>query len=137
MKEQRVSVIAIEHPSFDNLFLHGKRQDTKKWTLPGGSTEQGETPIESAVRELFEETGIEIKESDLSFCCTRIYEQSNKKMVVTLFSCCCPEDLDLTNANDPDREMIEYKFIDPYQCKDMHIPNEDNVLISYLDDENE
>ncbi|MFE5319249.1 NUDIX hydrolase [Paenibacillus sp. NPDC056579] len=31
------------------------------WTLPGGRIEQSETPEECAIRETFEETGLEIE----------------------------------------------------------------------------
>ena len=36
-----------------------------KWKLPGGGVHQGENIAESASRELFEETGVEIRSSDL------------------------------------------------------------------------
>jgi len=39
-------------------FLMGKRNDSGKWTFPGGHLENGETPHQAAKRELFEETGI-------------------------------------------------------------------------------
>jgi ADP-ribose pyrophosphatase YjhB (NUDIX family) len=35
-----------------------KRADNKKWAMPGGALEVGETPAEGAVREAFEETGL-------------------------------------------------------------------------------
>jgi 8-oxo-dGTP diphosphatase len=38
-----------------------QRQDLEYWVFPGGRIEEGETPEETAVREVKEETGIEIK----------------------------------------------------------------------------
>jgi len=42
------------------------------WELPGGSLDFGETPLQAAVRETSEETGISIKEENLKLadCCT-------------------------------------------------------------------
>ena len=36
-----------------------------RWITPGGGIDQGETPREAAVRELFEETGLNVSEDDL------------------------------------------------------------------------
>jgi 8-oxo-dGTP pyrophosphatase MutT (NUDIX family) len=38
---------------------------TPYWKLPGGRNEAGEDPLDTAVRELWEETGLELKKSDL------------------------------------------------------------------------
>ncbi|MFX1538592.1 MAG: NUDIX domain-containing protein [Promethearchaeota archaeon] len=35
-----------------------QRADNKKWAMPGGLFEVGETPAEGVVRETFEETGV-------------------------------------------------------------------------------
>jgi hypothetical protein len=35
-----------------------RRSDTKKWGLPGGALEVGETPAEGVAREVLEETGV-------------------------------------------------------------------------------
>lgn len=38
---------------------------TPRWKIPGGRKEAGETPEQTAIRELEEETGLIIKENDL------------------------------------------------------------------------
>ncbi len=48
------SVIAVK----DGMILLQKRADTGAWGYPGGYLELGETPEESAKRELLEETGL-------------------------------------------------------------------------------
>jgi 8-oxo-dGTP pyrophosphatase MutT (NUDIX family) len=42
-----------------------KRRDFRIWTLPGGHIENGESPFQTAKREVLEETGVEI--ADLKF----------------------------------------------------------------------
>lgn len=37
------------------------------WSVPGGIIDEGETPKQAAVREVFEEVGIHLDEHDLSF----------------------------------------------------------------------
>jgi 8-oxo-dGTP pyrophosphatase MutT (NUDIX family) len=39
-------------------FIHAGHPDSGKWTMPGGAMEWGEDPLETAERELDEETGL-------------------------------------------------------------------------------
>lgn len=43
-----------------NRVLVQKRGDSNKWGFPGGAIEIGETPEEAAIRELKEETGLDV-----------------------------------------------------------------------------
>ncbi len=58
----------------EGKMLTTKRHPNKKagnlWEFVGGWTLAGETTMQSAVRELFEETGIKVQEDDLMFLAT-------------------------------------------------------------------
>ena len=45
----------------DNKILLTKREDFEIWCLPGGHVDPGETVTEAAVREVIEETGLEVQ----------------------------------------------------------------------------
>ena len=66
---KKVSVVLVIEKDGKYLFL--KRSHTGKgdgfYMLPGGHVDEGETVLHAAVRELKEELGIDIKESDLEF----------------------------------------------------------------------
>ena len=53
-----------------------KRGDSGKWGFPGGAIELGETPEETAVRELKEETGLDVKDIQYLFSSPNVYEYS-------------------------------------------------------------
>jgi len=71
-------VVEIYPITENNEVLITKRHPDKpwglKWEIPGGSIIKGETPEEGAIRELKEETGIEVKESDLHFVYSYLYK---------------------------------------------------------------
>ena len=44
----------------NNRYLLFKRRDSKLYALPGGHVEEGETPLDAVIREIYEELGITI-----------------------------------------------------------------------------
>lgn len=55
-------------------FKHDGHPDTGKWTMPGGAMEWGETPVETAARELEEETGLRAKIGAVAGVFSRWYD---------------------------------------------------------------
>lgn len=57
------AAVAIINPKRELLMLH--RMDNKKWTMPGGTLEFGESMTECALREVKEESGLDVKILDI------------------------------------------------------------------------
>lgn len=57
------AAVAILNPQKEILMLH--RRDNGKWTLPGGTLEYGESMTECALREVREESGLNVNITDI------------------------------------------------------------------------
>src|SRR5437773_368521 len=57
MAELAVTVVVIHHVRV----LLIQREDLKIWALPGGAIEPGESVAQAAIREVYEETGLEVE----------------------------------------------------------------------------
>jgi len=92
------------------------------WELPGGAVEFGEHPKETAKRELKEETGIEVKNSDLKYLMSYTYEKPEKEIHLLRFFYICEVKSKSEIKLDPDehndylwvneREVINFPFPD-------------------------
>ena len=57
------AAVAIVNDKHELLMLH--RQDSQKWTMPGGTLEFGESLTDCALREVKEETGLDVRITDM------------------------------------------------------------------------
>lgn len=60
-----ITVAAIAFLREDGRVLTVRKRGTTRWMLPGGKPEAGEAPIDTAVREVAEELGLEIAPEEL------------------------------------------------------------------------
>lgn len=85
------------------LLVH--RRDYDAWDLPGGSVESGETPWDGAVREVKEETGLDVRIQRLD----GIYSEPSRNTLVFSFIC-IPTGGSL--ALNPEADALDYFPID-------------------------
>jgi ADP-ribose pyrophosphatase YjhB (NUDIX family) len=83
MTRRWVSVGAAIYDEDTDAFLLIQRMDNGLWQLPGGVLEEGERLTEAVVREVAEETGIEVVVGRPS----GIYESPSHGIVSIVFSC--------------------------------------------------
>jgi ADP-ribose pyrophosphatase YjhB (NUDIX family) len=65
----RVTGVLVENGKI--LLVNQKVSSNRSWSLPGGRLEQGETLEEGIIRELFEETGLNVKVIKLLYICDK------------------------------------------------------------------
>lgn len=64
---KRISSSGVMLEDAEGRLLIVKANYKPYWTVPGGIIDEGETPKQAAVREVFEEVGIHLDERDLGF----------------------------------------------------------------------
>ena len=77
-----VGIFAIIFDSQKRALLCHRR-DYDFWNLPGGGLEKGEAPWESVVREVKEETGLDVKPERI----VGVYSKPEKDEIVFSFAC--------------------------------------------------
>lgn len=87
--------------------LLGKRNDNGKYTMPGGHLEEGEDPHLGALRELWEETGLQ--PTSLSFLLKTV---TSTGLVIHCFSAYCAGNPQPHGNNDPDQEVTKWDWVD-------------------------
>lgn len=105
MKPSFYSAVVVINPQ--GQVLLGKRREDNKYTSPAGGSNSGESPEQTAVRELFEESGLAAKPFELQHL-----PSANTKngKVCHVFLWVSPFNPSVTTKMDLDREIIEWKW---------------------------
>ena len=84
--------------------------DGEKWSLPGGGLHKGEEPLLSAVREVFEETGIRLEPDQLLELGNDTYNERGLRYGIKQFGCKLAEQ---PATHKQHLELIAIKWFDP------------------------
>lgn len=90
----------------DNKVLLGKRKGShgnNTWSFPGGKLDLFETPEECAIREVFEETGLKIKNLKPSIYTNDVFKDSNMHYITLFFIA--------------DHDVGEVELKEPHACE--------------------
>lgn len=100
------SVVVVFSKDKKKILL-GKRREDKKWTSPAGGGHPGETPEDTAVRELFEEANIQCSKSDLKGL-TSVMAGNGKPIFIYILQ--LKEKQDIHVKKDPDKEVPSWQW---------------------------
>lgn len=136
-ESKRVSTVAVKHG--DHILL-GKRRDNGKWTTPGGHLEDGENHHEGALRELHEESGIQLEPYEIRPAgpFRNIVKPDGGKLQVQGFIADVKKRPSTSMSDDPDAEVHRWNWVDVSKGlpedikKNLHVPLDDNVLRNEL-----
>jgi len=105
LSAENISSIAVMN---GDKILMGRRRDSDKWTLPGGHAEENETPEETGLRELEEETGIKADKLK-SLGSEEVQNPNSPKLNIHCFKYETGEGTSM--RDDPDTEVKKWVWI--------------------------
>jgi len=90
-------------------------KDKYGWGLPKGSTEEGETFLQTAAREVYEETGYNIAFGDAAFITEYTSKKYGQYLQVYYSGELLPGGVDI--PIDPDQDVLEVKFVAVHELR--------------------
>ena len=118
-----VAVLIIS-PEGTPLVRDPKKPVPRYWKLPGGRSEGEETPEECAVREIWQETGLKIKQDDLQV----LDQQDRGSHTLTLFRIDLPSLKGLKKQGDEQEEIKVFSSLIEIGKMDDFFPNHRSIV---------
>ena len=119
------------------LLVKNKKGDSSEdglpwWGYPKGHLEEGEKPVDAAVREVFEETGFEVKAKKNKPIAESRYEirRAGEKVQKTVWF----YEMEVIEPfkNEPDEEIEEIALVDFDSALDLLTHDEDKKILKYV-----
>jgi mutator protein MutT len=113
------------------LLLH-KRTDKHAWGLPGGALELGESAEEAVIREVLEETGLQVKVDAFVGVYTRYFEEypsGDQAQSIALFFVCSIVGGALSTQNE---ETLDLQFFPPAEAPCLFNQQSRDALADFL-----
>ena len=133
MNCELTNMVMIENPENGKVLVQKRVKYWTGVTFPGGHVEKGESFTDSAVREVKEETGLDIKKPKLCGTVHWCHKDTDERYIVLLYK-----------SNEFSGELVdktdegEVFWIDKNDfCKYQLSPNFDTYLKVFLSDDNE
>ena len=127
MAEPRVLATLVYAIRGDEVLLHRRVKDPNKglWVAPGGKLEPDESPTECAVREMKEETGLEIEGPVLRGIMTEVSPRPDYQWITFIFAA---ERWSGTLA--PAAGIGEFKWVRTPEVFSLEIPPTDRIFFA-------
>ena len=113
MDSMHAVAVLITSPEGIPLVRDPKKPLPRYWKLPGGRSEGVETPEECAVREIYQEIGLELNQDDLQV----IEQQDRKSHTLTFFRANVPSLKELKKEGMKRKRLRSSKWMTSSLCR--------------------
>lgn len=128
----RVSVVVINSDNQILLVKH-RKGPRQYWVLPGGRMEYGETFFECGIREVKEETGLDVDVDRIIFLSEAIAPDRSRHIVNVFMTAKPNGGGTLKLGNEPVLAGLEYKSLEELRALTLYPPVSQQIL-DYLDE---